>query len=336
MSWLRHHYQAKHPLEFARWGKSNPAIPLSTKKGSYWVVKPQIKIHPEAIESLKRYKKDLQAGHKDAAEYWRGQAGAYFTANPTKKILCPHCKQTYLLKTRKKGEWWCVRCHLPFKIVPNPFLSDLGTAATLGAGFMGGSRIINWIGDKMTRKKNPFEGDRMAMASRRRRAYAAARKLQRTKFLSRPEFEIAEDIMNGLLTFSGKPTTLGKKVGAYKNPSKFWHNKRKEEIDSIIGSTYFHKLSKGTKEYTRGKRDEELHALEHIGENPIRSKNMRSRVYSTFPVISTLIGSLIGYYFGDKVKPDTGGGFGAFLGGVAGFLIGRKRPIERILSFKRR
>ena len=42
----------------------------------------KVLVHPEAAESLKRYKDDLKAGHLDAAEYWRGQAGAYFTANP--------------------------------------------------------------------------------------------------------------------------------------------------------------------------------------------------------------------------------------------------------------
>lgn len=42
-------------------------------------------VHPEAIESLNRYKDDLKAGHKAAAEYWRGQAGAYFTANPIRR-----------------------------------------------------------------------------------------------------------------------------------------------------------------------------------------------------------------------------------------------------------
>ncbi len=44
---------------------------------------PLTSVHPEALESLKRYKDDLKAGHTSAAEYWRGQAGAYFTANPT-------------------------------------------------------------------------------------------------------------------------------------------------------------------------------------------------------------------------------------------------------------
>ena len=45
-----------------------------------------IKVHPEALESLKRYKEDLKAGHKGGAEYWRGSAAAYFTANPLDNI----------------------------------------------------------------------------------------------------------------------------------------------------------------------------------------------------------------------------------------------------------
>jgi len=71
---------------------------------------------------------------------------------------------------------------------------------------------------------NPFEGDRMQKSAKRKRAEAAAKKLHREgKFFYRPEYEIAEDIMNGLLTFSGKPTALGRRTGAYSNPT----NKRK-------------------------------------------------------------------------------------------------------------
>jgi hypothetical protein len=33
-----------------------------------------------AMEMRDRYLDDVAAGHKDAAEYWRGQAAAYFTA----------------------------------------------------------------------------------------------------------------------------------------------------------------------------------------------------------------------------------------------------------------
>jgi len=67
-----------------------------TKDRSRTVLNPRI--HPEAIESLKRYKDDLKAGHKDAAEYWRGQAGAYFTVNPKVSVSeCPKCH-------RKLGE----------------------------------------------------------------------------------------------------------------------------------------------------------------------------------------------------------------------------------------
>lgn len=53
-----------------------------------------------------RYHEDKRAGHKDAAEYWRGQAAAYFTANPRDKYIqrapmfigprCPKCG----------GIWW--------------------------------------------------------------------------------------------------------------------------------------------------------------------------------------------------------------------------------------
>ena len=50
--------------------------------GSGWNVKLDNPIHPQALESLKRYKEDLKAGHKGGAEFWRGSAGAYFTANP--------------------------------------------------------------------------------------------------------------------------------------------------------------------------------------------------------------------------------------------------------------
>ena len=62
---------------------------------------PQAKVHPQALESLKRYKDDLKAGHVDAAEYWRGQAGAYFTANPSdyhvKKVKGSHGISSYYI-----------------------------------------------------------------------------------------------------------------------------------------------------------------------------------------------------------------------------------------------
>lgn len=52
-------------------------------------------VHPQALESLKRYKSDIKAGHTAAAEYWRGQAGAYFTANPmVGDRYTPHSKAT--------------------------------------------------------------------------------------------------------------------------------------------------------------------------------------------------------------------------------------------------
>ncbi len=46
----------------------------------------------KALTMKARYKEDLAAGHKDAAEYWRGQASAYFTGNPLVEVSeCPKC-----------------------------------------------------------------------------------------------------------------------------------------------------------------------------------------------------------------------------------------------------
>ena len=39
-------------------------------------------VHPLAYEARDRYREDMGAGHDSAAEYWRGQAGAFFTGNP--------------------------------------------------------------------------------------------------------------------------------------------------------------------------------------------------------------------------------------------------------------
>jgi len=42
-----------------------------------------------------RYQEDLKAGHTDAAEYWRGQASAYFTGNPGVEVLCAWCNKPF-------------------------------------------------------------------------------------------------------------------------------------------------------------------------------------------------------------------------------------------------
>ena len=42
---------------------------------------PGHKVHPLAYEARDRYRADMHAGHDEAAEYWRGQAGAFFTGN---------------------------------------------------------------------------------------------------------------------------------------------------------------------------------------------------------------------------------------------------------------
>lgn len=46
---------------------------------------PPRRVHPLAYEARARYREDLGAGHDAAAEYWRGQAGAFFTENPSFK-----------------------------------------------------------------------------------------------------------------------------------------------------------------------------------------------------------------------------------------------------------
>lgn len=68
MTWLRKHYQKKHPVKFQGWGK-NPGMVRAY-------------VHPEALEARKRYKADIRAGHKEAAEYWKGNAAGFFLANP--------------------------------------------------------------------------------------------------------------------------------------------------------------------------------------------------------------------------------------------------------------
>jgi len=44
------------------------------------------KVHPLAFKTRQMYRDDLKAGHKDAAEYWRGQASAYFVGNPVRNF----------------------------------------------------------------------------------------------------------------------------------------------------------------------------------------------------------------------------------------------------------
>lgn len=48
-----------------------------------WIKNPDMS---KALSARQRYQEDLKAGHSGAAEYWRGQAGAYFTGNPRRKI----------------------------------------------------------------------------------------------------------------------------------------------------------------------------------------------------------------------------------------------------------
>ena len=150
-------------------------------------------IHPEAIESLKRYKDDVRAGHKDAAEYWRGQAGAYFTANPNRISLLEKApdivkRGVFELKTygkisdyystpgkdRKVVDDWLIRIKHPsvyevgtledryIRIVKelsgkrNPILPAIGSAALTGVGLGIGFRLVDKIGKQFKKIKNPI------------------------------------------------------------------------------------------------------------------------------------------------------------------------------------
>jgi len=67
------------------------------------VANPYRKVHPLAYEARDRYLEDREAGHDDAAEYWRGQAGAFFTGNPEE----PHPYGRY---------WRSCRCGRDFEV----------------------------------------------------------------------------------------------------------------------------------------------------------------------------------------------------------------------------
>ena len=54
--------------------------------------------------------------------------------------------------------------------------------------------------------------DRTWETSKHRRARYAARKLQRTMFPARAEYEIMEDIMNGVITFKGERKVIRRRA----------------------------------------------------------------------------------------------------------------------------
>ena len=152
-----------------------------------------MKIHPQAIESLNRYHEDVKSGHRGGAEYWRGAAAAYFTANPMKikesdynylskgiyNFLDLHPEidaNSALTSTRKRWDiMWASKTPptnqmytylddnnidtalkdiLRKRISKNPLLPTLITGAALGAGATAG-----YLGVRaLTRKKkgNPI------------------------------------------------------------------------------------------------------------------------------------------------------------------------------------
>lgn len=107
------------------------------------------RVHPQALESLKRYKGDVKAGHKDAAEYWRGQAGAYFTANP--RYMCPLCGKVF--KTEGTYRRHATKfCKGKSSRKRNPVLESLVSGAAIGIGFAAGGKIMDKIAKNPKRK----------------------------------------------------------------------------------------------------------------------------------------------------------------------------------------
>ena len=119
-------------------------------------------VHPQATESLKRYKDDLKAGHKDAAEYWRGQASAYFTANPSdyriKKMKGSHGFSEYqILKGSgpfpeyvasfgtKEEALKKLRELRKKEAAENPILESIGAGLGLGTGFAIASKAVGKV-----------------------------------------------------------------------------------------------------------------------------------------------------------------------------------------------
>lgn len=76
----------------------------AARSGGISAANPAPPIHPQALVDRERYFDDLRAGHTDAAEYWRGSAGAYFTAN-NPPWTCPGCGiELDVEKPRPHGE----------------------------------------------------------------------------------------------------------------------------------------------------------------------------------------------------------------------------------------
>ena len=148
--------------------------------------KVRAKVRPEALWALQNYKDDLAAGHKDAQLFWRGAAGAYFTANPTGlKIDRIKTKEwthgTYTAKGKvesisvpagvykveketphgfaikvkgTKGYVWIGKYQRGKRWVrANPFLESIATGLGLGLGFVGAKMVVGGFRKKNSRRK---------------------------------------------------------------------------------------------------------------------------------------------------------------------------------------
>lgn len=141
------------------------------------------RVHPQALESLKRYKSDVKAGHKDAAEYWRGQAGAYFTANPIDKgriDWMPRLKKWRVIqyvgrKDVKVGDYSTKErateiLRQKVSSRKNPILESLASGAAIGIGFAAGGKIMDKIAKNPKRrisKKLKPKGSKTKQKARR-------------------------------------------------------------------------------------------------------------------------------------------------------------------------
>ena len=119
-------------------------------------VNPNLKL---AKEMKSRYTDDLKAGHKSAAEYWRGQAAAYFTSNPA---LCHVCHRPFTKCLRrpiramsdKNPVLVCGVCARRI-VKKNPLgaiMTTIGESAIAGVGLGIGFGAVDHVKKKLVKK----------------------------------------------------------------------------------------------------------------------------------------------------------------------------------------
>ena len=83
-------------LALSRTGADRPLRRNPSRRGR--------EVHPLAYEARDRYREDMGAGHSSAAEYWRGQAGAFFTGNPSDSAAVEKAKTELAESIRERKE----------------------------------------------------------------------------------------------------------------------------------------------------------------------------------------------------------------------------------------